>query len=126
MGFTDSYFPQLIRLSSSSFSKGKYDTWWSAAGSVHSVKELIHVLKLQTQEYRELVKKQSQIFDQQKQNQWSSQNIASVLGLEYEEREQLEGSIVAGFNAPMGMVSFDNRTIEQLARGKLTIKWNVH
>lgn len=126
MGYTDSYIPQMFRFSSNSNLKGKYETSWSAAGNINSVKELIHVLKLQTQEYRDLIKKQSQNFDQQKQNQWSSQNIASLLDLEATEREQLESSVIAGFNAPMGIVSFDNRTIEQLIKGKFSRRWNIH
>lgn len=118
MGYTDNYLPQVFRLSSNTYSKGKFETWWTVAGGVRSVKELIHVLKLQTQEYTEAMHQQRQNFDQQKHNQWSSQNIASVLDLEAYEREQLEGAFMAGFNAPLGIVTFDNRTIEQLTKGK--------
>lgn len=83
--------------------------------------ELIHVLKLQTEEYDTDRQEQNRKFTQQKQNKWSSQNIASLLKLETTEREQLEGILTAGFQTPIGMLSFDNRTIETLSKGKMKI-----
>lgn len=118
MGAHESFIPEIVRVSRAHNLKGHREHLWSIAAAVSSMDELSHVLKLQTQEYNEDRKQQNQNYNEQKQNKWSSQYIASLLNLETHEREQLEGALVGGFNGPLGMVSFDNRSIEQYTRGK--------
>lgn len=122
LGSPDSFLPKGFRFSSSHILKGNHETQFITAGYISSVEELIHVLRLQTQEYNKDRQQQNQNFAQQKQNQWSSQHIASLLNLDASEREQLEGNIMVGFSAPLGMATFDNRTIEHLTRSKPKIK----
>lgn len=120
-GSPDSFLPKGFRFYTIHNARGNEEIQWNSASYISSVEELLHVLKLQTQEYKKDREQQYQNFAQQKQNQWSSQHIASLLNLDAHEREQLEGSIVVGSSTPLGIVSFDNRTIEQLTRGKLNI-----
>lgn len=118
LGSPDSLLPKGIKFSAVHNLKGKREGLFNFAGLVSSVDELVHVVKLQTMEYTEERKQQNQKYAEQKQNQWSSQHIASLLKLERNEREQLEGFIHSGFRVPLEMISFDNRTIQHYVRGK--------
>lgn len=121
LGSPESYMPKGFSFSTTHDLKGNHENLWNVFGMVSSVEELVHVLKLQTQEYNINRKEQNKKYTEQKQNKWSSQNISSLLNLDRREREQLEGVLSAGIEAPYGMVSFDNRTIERLTKGKLNI-----
>lgn len=122
VGSPDSFFPKGFRFSTIHNVRENHEIQWNSASYISSVEELIHVLRLQTQKYNKDREQQYQNFAQQKQNQWSSQHIATLLNLDANEREQLEGSVVVGLNAPLGIVSFDNRTIEQLTGGKPNLR----
>lgn len=100
---------------------GKREGLYNLAALVSSVDELIHVVKLQTQEYNKNRHQQKQHYEQQKQSQWSSQHIASLLNVDSDEREQLEGLLGSGFYALLQMMSFDNRTLEQYASGEYLV-----
>lgn len=52
------------------------------------------------------------------QSQWASEQIARLLKVKYEEREQLEGNVHFGFGGIRRFYTFDNQTIEQLPQCK--------
>lgn len=113
----DSFIPKGFKFERTHDVKGKREGIWNLAASVSSVREFYHVLEMQTQEHNKDRQQQKQHYDEQKQNQWSSQHIASLLNLERYEREQLEGGMYAGFESPSLMLTFDNRTIEEYVAG---------
>lgn len=121
----ESYIPRGFSFSNTQNLRGNQEHLWNVFSIVSSVDELIHVFKMQTEEYDTNRKEQNIKFAKQKQNKWSSQSIASLLKLETTEREQLEGVLTAGFEAPIGMLSFDNRTIERVTKGKMNIAINI-
>lgn len=118
VGSSDSFMPKGFKLSAVHNDKGMRYGIWNIASFVSSLDELLHVVKLQTQEYNHYRKQQNQKFEEQKQHPWSSQHLASLLKLETHEQEQLEGFLSAGIYSPKEMVTFDNRTIEQFTKGK--------
>lgn len=120
-GSSDSFIPKGVKLYATHNLRGKRERDFNLAALVSSIDELMHIVKLQSREHQQDKKQQNQNFEQQKQNQWSSQHIVSLLNLYGSEREQLEGSLHAGFNVPLQMIAFDNRTIEQYIRGKYPV-----
>lgn len=118
-GSEDSFIPKGVRYMSTNNYRGKRQGTNSFTAWVSSINELVHVAQLQTQQQFQDKQQQNQHFEQQKGNQWSSQRIASLLNLERENREQLEGTLIAGFGEAFQMISFDNRTIEQYTRGNI-------
>ncbi|GLV41985.1 hypothetical protein CBL_10144 [Carabus blaptoides fortunei] len=79
------------------------------AAMVSNVEDLFQVLDDQTED------DESQKYSGAKQqSQWSSEKIAKLLNIDYEEREQLEGFLHFGNSNGKRFYSFDNQTIEQL------------
>ncbi|KAJ3639679.1 hypothetical protein Zmor_003023 [Zophobas morio] len=86
----------------------------NAQAIVSSVEDLVNVFQQQTKEY--------QYQKQEKQGQHavnipgSSEYVAKALGLQYEQREQLEGNLYLQMGTLQSIFSFDNHTVENLPR----------
>ncbi|XP_066158842.1 vitellogenin-like [Euwallacea fornicatus] len=78
---------------------------------ISSVKELVNVLRMQTEEYHEEKHQRQNKADGHK---WSSEKIAETLQLPVRQKEQLEGFIYAEMLSMYNMWSFDNQSIQQI------------
>nr|XP_023017897.1 vitellogenin-like [Leptinotarsa decemlineata] len=114
-GSEDSFFPKGFEYGLHSKSgELKYDHVHIQA-MLTSIKQLIRVGREQTSKYQEMKRKQEERAEEQHQYPWSSQNIAGLLNMKPEVREQLEGVV---YSKEMGsvfrMLSFDNSTVEKI------------
>lgn len=82
---------------------------------VSSIEDLTEVFEKQTQRYQE--KKQQK--KSQAPHTWSSENIAKLLNMQTEQREQLEGNWHLEMGPLQKIFSFDNQTIERMPESKL-------
>lgn len=117
IGSEDHYYPKGWKLSLSLGSAGLKKELINVGGIVSSIKDLFDAFKLQTSSFTRKINKQKQSYEQQMLNPWSSQKIAHLLGLESDEREQLEGNLYYESEGWASMLSFDNGTIPKLLKG---------
>ncbi|CAG9759827.1 unnamed protein product [Ceutorhynchus assimilis] len=113
IGSQESGWPKALGLLVEGESHGMKNKYFRASALISSVKELTNVLYKQTKQYQQDKSQRSQ--QQSSDSQWSSADIAKLMGYENEEREQLEGVIIAEMEHMQKLWSFDNQTIEQLS-----------
>ncbi|EFA11425.1 Vitellogenin-like Protein [Tribolium castaneum] len=98
---------------------GVYQQVINAHAMVSSIEDLVSVFQQQTEEYKR--QQQEKQHEQSVNYPWSSENIAKLLHLQNEQREQLEGSLYLQMGALQTIFSFDNHTMENLP--ELVRKW---
>lgn len=119
IGSEDEFFPNGLKSSLYYTSAGLRKKLFNVQAMVSSIHELIHVFNQQTSSYSKKLQQQKENHQQQIQYQWSSQKIADFLGLQPEEREQLEGNLYFENGAAEVMIGFDNGTIHKLIKGNI-------
>lgn len=88
---------------------------------VSSIEDLVNVFQQQTEEYKRQQKEKQH--EQAVNYPWSSENIAKLLNLQNEQREQLEGGLYLQMGALQSIFSFDNQTIKNLPECKCFISF---
>nr|WLD26188.1 vitellogenin [Ophraella communa] len=109
----DEYIPKGIMYTLSASLNDLHRKLVNVQAIVSSVDQLVDFTYKQTKSYEKQQKLRQQSSEQQ-ENPLSSQNIAKLLNLKADEREQLEGHLYLELGSPYSMFSFDNNTIEQL------------
>ncbi|CAG9816778.1 unnamed protein product [Phaedon cochleariae] len=113
-GSKDSYFPKGFEYILNSKLDGFWKPLMHVQAYVSSLDEMIRVGKEQTNSFKDKAQRQEQNAEEQRQNPWSSRNVAQLLNMKSEISEQLEGSIYNMLpGSPLKMLSFDNKTIER-------------
>ncbi|XP_072402124.1 vitellogenin-like [Diabrotica undecimpunctata] len=79
-----------------------------------SVDDLLKVLEEQTAYFQQEESQQKQKSQEQEKNQWSSHNIAKLLNIQPDNREQLEAFMFMEISDQYLMAGLDNRTLENL------------
>ncbi|XP_028134501.1 vitellogenin [Diabrotica virgifera virgifera] len=79
-----------------------------------SMDDLLKVVNEQTADFQQQEKQQKQKSQEQEKNQWSSYNIAKLLNIQPDNREQLEAFIFMEMADQYLMTGLDNRTLERL------------
>ncbi|CAH0562009.1 unnamed protein product [Brassicogethes aeneus] len=110
VGDKNSWFPKMLKFAFRSSNAGIRRQWAVVNALVSSVDELWNVVEQGTEEY----KKSRQSLNNGKKNQWSSANIARLLNLKADEREQLEGLLNIEIGSLQKLITFDNKTLEHL------------
>lgn len=105
----DSIIPQGFLYSLKSNMGGLTRQYMTLQAMLSSVNDLYKVWGTQTT--KDEITKESL---SKQQSQWASEQIARLLKINYEEREQLEGNVHFGFGGIRRFYTFDNQTIEQL------------
>lgn len=82
---------------------------------ISRVDDLLQVTREQTAKFQRQQKQQREHSQEQEQNQWSSQNIAKLLNLQPEDKEQLEGFLSIELGNYQKMFAFDNRTVQDFS-----------
>lgn len=118
IGSEDEYFPKGMKFSFHYNSAGLKKKMMNFQAIVSSVEELIHLFKRQTKNYSDKLQEQRDKHQRQLGYAWSSQKIAELLGIKSDEREQLEGSLYLENSALEAFLSFDNRTVHRLIKGR--------
>lgn len=118
IGSEDQFYPKLMKYSLQASSAGLKKKMISVHAMISSIEELVHVFEQQTSSYSQRREQQRQNHQQQSQHQYSSQRVSELLGLQPEEREQLEGDLYLEGGAAESMLSFDNQTINRIIKGK--------
>lgn len=117
IGSEDTYYPKEMKFSLRSSTAGLEKKLMNVDAIVSSIKDLVDIFKQQTSSFSRNINKQKQSYEQQMQHPWSSQKIAQLLGLQSDEREQLEGNLYYETESWGTMLSFDNETIPKLLKG---------
>ncbi|CAH0562015.1 unnamed protein product [Brassicogethes aeneus] len=104
-----SFIPKSVKYSLRSTLAGLHRQLVNMQYMVSSIDELTNVVMKQTEFYKQ-AKEQTQNTEQQ----WSSQQVAGLLKLKMDEKDQLEGSLNIELGNIQQILSFDNRTIERL------------
>ncbi|XP_028134499.2 vitellogenin [Diabrotica virgifera virgifera] len=113
----DEYVPKGFRYTMRANFNGLYQKLINMQAIVSSVDDLMAVAYQKTQSFAEQQQQQQQRAQEQLNNPWSSQNIAKLLNLKAEEREQLEAYWYLELRGtPVGMYGFDNTTMNQLPK----------
>ncbi|XP_056645845.1 vitellogenin-like [Diorhabda sublineata] len=108
----DDYIPKGMIYTLQASLNGLHRNLVNIQAIVSSVDQLLDLTYKQTKNYRE--KEQLKRESSFQENPWASHNIAKLLNMKAEEREQLEGQLYMELGSPLRMLSFDNLTIEQL------------
>ncbi|KAJ8985867.1 hypothetical protein NQ317_006241, partial [Molorchus minor] len=115
IGHDDDMYPISLKYSLRANVGGAKGKLFGVQALLSSIHELIHVGKLQTDSYQKQMEKQWQNADKQEKQMYTSQNIAKLLNLKADEREQLEGFLNIELDEHVQhMLSLDNRTLEQI------------
>lgn len=114
IGSHDQFYPKGLRYSEKyNFGGIRHDVL-NLEVMVSSIDELINVFQKETQHFSEQYRNQEQNAESQRQHPYSSIKIAQELGIEPDEREQLEGSLYLEYGLLQAMLSVDNHTISNL------------
>nr|AMK38869.1 vitellogenin 1 [Colaphellus bowringi] len=114
-GSDDQYYPKGFQMDIFTNWGGLRSKLAHVQAMISSVEELVRVGEEKTLKYQQRKQKQEENAEEQAQYPWSSQNIASILNMKPEIREQLEGSIYFGeLGSIIKMFSFDNQTFDKL------------
>lgn len=118
IGNDEEFYPRGFRYSIQDQLGGMKRQLASLQAMVSSVDELIHLAQYQTSDYQQQIQQQQKNAQEQKQHKFSSLNIAKLLNLQVDEREQFEGSLYTELHgAVYNFWSFDNHSMEQLPEG---------
>ncbi|XP_028134500.2 vitellogenin [Diabrotica virgifera virgifera] len=113
----DEYVPKGLRYTLRARFNGLYQKLINMQAIVSSVEDLIAVAYQKTQSFADKQQQQQEHAQEQLNNPWSSQNIAKLLNLKAEEREQLEAYwYLELLDTPVSMYGFDNTTMNQLPK----------
>lgn len=115
-GSEDSFLPKGLKYTLRTKFGGIRQNLVDVQTLVSSIEDLTNVFQQRTEEYKQkMEQKQAEGAEHQ---QWSSENIAKLLNMQYEQREQLEGYYQIKMGALQKILSIDNKTLEILPAGK--------
>nr|CAI5852706.1 unnamed protein product [Callosobruchus analis] len=114
LGAEESYQAHGFRYSFGISLNGLFRKVFTVQKMVSNLQELFHVGMMQTESFQKQQEMQKKYAEEQMKSQWSSINIARLMKMDTEEREQLEGNILYQFEHLYQMLPFDNRTIEHI------------
>ncbi|CAG9828226.1 unnamed protein product [Diabrotica balteata] len=113
----DEYVPKGLRYTLRASFNGLYQKLINMQAVVSNVDDLIGAAYQKTQSFANQQQQQQRHAQEQLNNPWSSQNIAKLLNIKPEEREQLEAYWYLELRGtPVSMYGFDNTTMNQLPK----------
>nr|UXX33469.1 vitellogenin-like protein [Holotrichia oblita] len=113
IGSYDSYYPQAVEYSIESSMNGIKRDWFFGQVLISSIDEVTNVFQQQLQQTKKYEEEKASATSSER-NQFSSKKIIDKLQMQFDQREQLEGSVLFHLGESKRYFTFTNETLDWL------------